>query len=219
MRCGRAARTRRIRPSTIWRVSTSSTRAGGRPRSSSPPGCRPPCPPRCSTSAAAWAGRRGSSRPTRGLRVVGIDLTPEYVEVANELTRRCGLADRARFLTAERFEPAVRGRQLRRRLHPARGHEHRRQGRRSTPRRRGCCSRVRCWSSTTSCAAPAGRSSTRRHGRRTVRPASWSTSPSCGSCWTAAGFEVLEQRDRREDTVAWFEARAASAAAGTGRRR
>ena len=37
---------------------------------------------------------------TRGLRVVGIDLTPEYVDVANELTRRCGLADRARFLTA-----------------------------------------------------------------------------------------------------------------------
>ena len=37
---------------------------------------------------------------TRGLRVVGVDLTPEYVDVANELTRRCGLADRARFLTA-----------------------------------------------------------------------------------------------------------------------
>lgn len=35
---------------------------------------------------------------TRGHRVVGIDLTPEYVDVANELTRRCGLDARARFL-------------------------------------------------------------------------------------------------------------------------
>ena len=32
---------------------------------------------------------------TRGHRVVGVDLTPEYVAVANELTRRCGLDDAA----------------------------------------------------------------------------------------------------------------------------
>lgn len=38
---------------------------------------------------------------TRGLRVVGVDLTPGYVEIANELTRRCGLADRARFEVAD----------------------------------------------------------------------------------------------------------------------
>jgi ubiquinone/menaquinone biosynthesis C-methylase UbiE len=37
----------------------------------------------------------------RGYRVVGIDLTPEYVAVANELTRRCGLADRVRFLPGD----------------------------------------------------------------------------------------------------------------------
>ena len=37
----------------------------------------------------------------RGHRIVGVDLTPEYVDVANELTRRCGLADKARFLTAD----------------------------------------------------------------------------------------------------------------------
>jgi SAM-dependent methyltransferase len=37
----------------------------------------------------------------RGLRVVGVDLTPEYVAVAEELTRRCGLTDRVRFLTAD----------------------------------------------------------------------------------------------------------------------
>ena len=35
---------------------------------------------------------------------MGIDLTPEYVDVANELTRRCGLADRARFLTANALD-------------------------------------------------------------------------------------------------------------------
>lgn len=29
-----------------------------------------------------------------GCRVTGVDLTPEFVDVANELTRRCGLADR-----------------------------------------------------------------------------------------------------------------------------
>ena len=47
---------------------------------------------------------------TRGYRVVGVDLTPEYVAVANELSRRCGLDDRVRFLTANAlnlpFEPA-----------------------------------------------------------------------------------------------------------------
>lgn len=35
-----------------------------------------------------------------GCRVTGIDLTEEFVAVANELTRRCGLADRASFRQA-----------------------------------------------------------------------------------------------------------------------
>lgn len=34
---------------------------------------------------------------TYGCRVTGIDLTPDYVPVANALTRRCGLADRVSF--------------------------------------------------------------------------------------------------------------------------
>lgn len=34
---------------------------------------------------------------TSGCRVTGIDLTPEFVEVANALTRRCGLAGRVSF--------------------------------------------------------------------------------------------------------------------------
>ena len=38
---------------------------------------------------------------TRGLRILGIDLTPDYVAVASELSRRCGLADRVRFEVAD----------------------------------------------------------------------------------------------------------------------
>ena len=34
---------------------------------------------------------------TCGCRVSGIDLTPEFIEVAGELTRRCGMADRIEF--------------------------------------------------------------------------------------------------------------------------
>ncbi|MGE0094510.1 MAG: class I SAM-dependent methyltransferase [Alphaproteobacteria bacterium] len=36
----------------------------------------------------------------RGCRVTGIDLTPEFVQVANALTKRCGLADKAEFREA-----------------------------------------------------------------------------------------------------------------------
>lgn len=35
-----------------------------------------------------------------GLRVTGIDLTPEFVALGNSLTRRCGLSDRVDFRTA-----------------------------------------------------------------------------------------------------------------------
>jgi MPBQ/MSBQ methyltransferase len=45
-----------------------------------------------------------------GAEVVGLDLTPEYVEVAEELTREAGLDDRVRFVvgdaTALPFDPA-----------------------------------------------------------------------------------------------------------------
>jgi ubiquinone/menaquinone biosynthesis C-methylase UbiE len=37
---------------------------------------------------------------THGAQVTGIDLTDEFIQVANALTRRCGLADRARFQQA-----------------------------------------------------------------------------------------------------------------------
>src|SRR5688500_17141349 len=39
-----------------------------------------------------------------GCRVTGIDLTQEFVEVANNLTRRCGLADRAVFKQASALD-------------------------------------------------------------------------------------------------------------------
>lgn len=37
---------------------------------------------------------------THGCRVTGVDLTPEFVQVAGALTRRCGLADRVDFQQA-----------------------------------------------------------------------------------------------------------------------
>ncbi|HEY5303169.1 MAG TPA: class I SAM-dependent methyltransferase [Acidimicrobiales bacterium] len=45
-----------------------------------------------------------------GCRVVGVDITPAYVDVAIELTQRCGLSDRVRFVLADiaEFEPGVR---------------------------------------------------------------------------------------------------------------
>jgi SAM-dependent methyltransferase len=41
---------------------------------------------------------------TFGAHVTGIDLTQEYVDVANELTKRCGLADRAVFRQASALD-------------------------------------------------------------------------------------------------------------------
>ena len=41
---------------------------------------------------------------TCGCRVTGIDLTPEFIEVARELTRRCGMADRIEFRQADALD-------------------------------------------------------------------------------------------------------------------
>lgn len=41
---------------------------------------------------------------TCGCRVTGIDLTPQYIEVARELTRRCGMADRIEFREADALD-------------------------------------------------------------------------------------------------------------------
>lgn len=52
-------------------------------------------------------GVGGSSRviaATCGCRVTGIDLTLQYIEVALELTRRCGMADRIEFRQADALD-------------------------------------------------------------------------------------------------------------------
>jgi SAM-dependent methyltransferase len=41
---------------------------------------------------------------TCGCRVTGIDLTPQFIEVARELTRRCGMADRIEFRQADALD-------------------------------------------------------------------------------------------------------------------
>jgi len=52
-------------------------------------------------------GIGGASRviaSSRQCTVTGIDLTPEYVEVSRELTRRCGLADRIDYRQANALD-------------------------------------------------------------------------------------------------------------------
>jgi len=52
-------------------------------------------------------GVGGASRviaATCGCRVTGIDLTPQYIEVALELTRRCAMADRIEFRQADALD-------------------------------------------------------------------------------------------------------------------
>lgn len=41
---------------------------------------------------------------TCGCRVTAVDLTPEFIEVARELTRRCNLADRIEYLVADALD-------------------------------------------------------------------------------------------------------------------
>ena len=53
---------------------------------------------------AGWAGPPFAE--TFGAHVTGIDLTLEYVDVADELTKRCGLADRAVFPRPRSFSPS-----------------------------------------------------------------------------------------------------------------
>ena len=150
---------------------------------------------------------------TRGWRVVGIDLTPEYVDVATELTRRCGLDARVRFLVGDALalpfgnaslaaaytqhvamniaDKAGLYRELARVLRPG-----------ATfviyDILQGPGGAVRFpvpWSSDGTTSFLLDRGSLDRH-------------------LGEAGFEVMEHRDRREESVAWFETRAAAAAAG-----
>src|SRR5262249_61034066 len=46
---------------------------------------------------------------TRGAKVIGVDQTAAFVALANELTRRCGLADRVSFQLGDMTAPGLPG--------------------------------------------------------------------------------------------------------------
>ncbi|MGD9509986.1 MAG: class I SAM-dependent methyltransferase [Geminicoccaceae bacterium] len=152
---------------------------------------------------------------TRGYRVAGIDLTPEYVAVANELAHRCGLAGKVRFLAADAlampFEDASFAaaytqhaamniadkaglyREIARVLRPG-----------ATfviydiLQGPGGAARFPApWSSDGTTSFLVDRSELERH-------------------LAESGFAVEEHRERREESLAWFETRIAAAAAAGG---
>ena len=77
------------------------------------------------------SGLGGASRNfahALGCTVAGIDLTEEYVQVAQALSVRTGLAGQVSYRPRQRACPALSRRYLRRRLHAPRRDEHRQQG-------------------------------------------------------------------------------------------
>lgn len=150
----------------------------------------------------------------RGYRVVGVDLTPEYVEVANELSRRCGLADRVRFETADAlslpFTPASFAAAYTQ--HAA----------------MNIADKAGLYAEIARVLRPGGTlviyDILQGPGGPVRYPTPWSADgstsfmldlPALERHLAAAGFAVLEYRDRREQSVQWFEARAAATASGT----
>ena len=150
---------------------------------------------------------------SRGYRMVGVDLTPEYVEVANELSRRCGLGDRVRFLTGNAlalpFDPSS---------FAAAYTQHVAMNIADKPGLYAEAARV---------LRPGGTlvvyDILQGPGGAVRYPTPWSVDGRASFLLDlagmkehliAAGFELLEHRERREESVAWFETRAAAAAAG-----
>lgn len=143
---------------------------------------------------------------TRGLRVVGVDLTPVFVEVANELTRRCRLADRVRFQVADATDlPFAEG------SFAAAYTQHVAMNIPDKPALYASVARVLqpggCFVIYDILKGPGG----------DVRyPTPWSADGSTSflvdldtlvAQLEQAGFEVEEHHDRREASIAWFEAR------------
>jgi ubiquinone/menaquinone biosynthesis C-methylase UbiE len=148
----------------------------------------------------------------RGLEVVGIDLISKYAAVAEALTRRCGLAGRARFLAGDAL---------------------------ALPFPDACfaaaCTQHVAMNIEDKAALYAGIARVLRPGGSFVLhdmlqgpggavtyPVPWSRDGAASflvdpatleRLLAAAGFTVLERRDRRAESVAWFEAMAARAAA------
>jgi len=144
---------------------------------------------------------------TRGLRVVGIDLTPDYVTVATELSRRCGLADRVRFLTGDAtdlpFPPAS---------FAAAYTQHVAMNIADKPALYASVARV-----LRPGAAFVIYDILRGSGGEAVYPTPWSEDGStsflvdlAAMCHllTRSGFTVEEHRERGAESLAWFEARA-----------
>lgn len=151
----------------------------------------------------------------RGYRIAGIDLTPEYVAVANELAHRCGLADKARFLAGNAlalpFENASFAAAYTQ--HVAMNIEDKAGLYREIARvlRPGATFVIY-----DILQGPGG----------AVRyPTPWSADgttsflvdrPTLERHLDEAGFAVQEHRERREESLAWFETRIAAAAAAGG---
>lgn len=147
---------------------------------------------------------------TLGRRVVGIDLTPSYVATAQELTRRCGLDDRVRFMVGDALDLPF----------PDGGFE-------------AAYTQHVAMNIADKAALYAGIARVLRPGATFViydilagsggslrYPTPWSadgtssflvTAPALAGLLAAAGFTVEETRDRREASVAWFETRQAKA--------
>lgn len=152
---------------------------------------------------------------TRGYRVVGVDLTPEYVEVANELSRRCGLGAQVRFLAGDAlklpFENA--GFAAAYTQHVA----------------MNIADKAGLYREVARVLRPGGSLAIfdilQGPGGPVRYPTPWSADgttsflldrTSLEQHLNAAGFTVELVRDRREESLAWFEARVAAAKAGGG---
>jgi SAM-dependent methyltransferase len=149
----------------------------------------------------------------RGLKVVGIDLVPEYVAVAEALTRRCGLDDRVRFLEGDALALPFPDASF-----------------------AAACTQHAAMNIEDKAGLYAGIARVLRSGGSFVLhdilqgpggpvryPVPWSRDGAVSflvdllaleRLLAGAGFQVLERRDRRAESIAWFEAMAARAAAG-----
>ncbi|MEK0082606.1 class I SAM-dependent methyltransferase [Benzoatithermus flavus] len=150
-----------------------------------------------------------------GLEVAGIDLTPQCVATARELTRRCGLEDRVRFLEADAtrmpfasgsFAAAVT-------VHAA----------------MNIADKEALYGETARVLVPGAAfviyDILQGPGGEVAYPTPWSMDgrtsflvdpPALCRLLADAGFEVLEIRDRTAESIEWFEAMAARAAAAGG---
>ena len=151
---------------------------------------------------------------SRGYRVVGVDLTPEYVAVANELSRRCGLGDQVRFLAGNALDLpfAAASFQAAYTQHVA----------------MNIADKAGLYAEAARVLRPGGTvviyDILQGPGGAVRYPTPWSADGSTSFLLdlaamkeqlAAAGFAVLDERERRAESVAWFEARAAAAASGT----